>query len=107
MVKASRSAGAATSSASQHGSVAVSTTLQSSRRRNADQPDRVALGQAVELAADNGQRLVDRVDAGKVDDLAADDNEDIRRDDAVTVVDRGVFPQPAKVVEAATCGGRA
>src|SRR5229473_2540721 len=94
-------------SASQDGCVAADTTLQPARRRNADQRHRLACGEPVELAAGNGQRLVDRVDAGQIDNLAADDHKHIRRDDAVTVVDRGIFPQPADVGEAGTCGSRA
>src|ERR1700694_5402446 len=107
MSSASASGEAATSSASQDGYVRAVPMLKPACRRNADQPDRVALGQSVELAADNGERLVDRVDAGQVDNLAADNHEDIRIDDAVAIVDRGILPQPAKVAEAGSCRGRA
>src|SRR5882757_10899035 len=94
-------------SASQDGCVAADTTLQPARWWNADQRHRFACGEPVELAAGNGQRLVDRVDTGQIDDLAADDHENIWRDDAVAVVDRGIFPQPADVGEAGTRRSRA
>src|SRR5882672_5537688 len=107
MTSPSVSDDAAMTSASQNGCVAADATLQPARRRNTDQRDRFARGEPVELAAGNGQRLVDRVDTGQIDNLAADDHENIRRDDAVTVVDRGIFPQPADVGEAGTRGSRA
>src|SRR6266850_7761162 len=107
MTSPSVSDDAAMTSASQDGWVAADTTLQPARRRNTDQRDRFARDEPVELAAGNGQRLVDRVDTGQIDNLAADDHENIRRDDAVTVVDRGIFPQPADVGEAGTRGRRA
>src|SRR5258707_233729 len=107
MTSPSVSDDAAMTSASQNGCVAADTTLQPARRRNTDQRDRFARGEPVELAAGNGQRLVDRVDTGQIDDLAADDHENLRRDDAVTVVDRGIFPQPADVGEAGTRRSRA
>src|SRR5882672_5542759 len=107
MTSPSASGDTAMMPASQDGCVAADTTLQPARRRNADQRNRFTRGEPVELAAGNGQRLVDRVDTGQIDNLAADDHENIRRDDAVTVVDRGIFPQPADVGEAGTRGSRA
>src|SRR5882672_1208218 len=107
MTSPSVSDDAAMTSASQNGCVAADATLQPARRRNTDQRDRFARGEPVELAAGNGQRLVDRVDTGQIDDLAADDHENIWRDDAVAVVDRGIFPQPADVREAGTRRSRA
>ena len=64
-------------------------------------------GQPVKLAAGDGQRLVDRIDAGQVDQLAADDDENIRRDGAVAIIDRRVFPQPPQAIERGPCRDRA
>src|SRR5437899_5667331 len=85
--------------------VAATVILQPAGGWDADERNGIAVDQPVEFAPGDGQRLLDRVDAGKIDDLTADDHENIRRDNAVTVINSGVLPQPAHVGEAGACRG--
>src|SRR4051794_10179776 len=81
--------------------------LQTARRRNANQRDRGIGRKPIDFAACDGDCLVNRIDPGEVDQLTADNHEDVRRDSAVAVIDRRIFPELPKAIERSPRRGRA